>query len=122
VYAIADVHAGSYNPLADIAQPPGLGTFQGYAVYGEYLYLLDGEAYSSSNPPPGNAHVSSVSLNGGAFTRVPTNAGGSLTYREPEGMAVYQTVAGEVRLFLGFASGASGARRADIFYKNALVG
>jgi hypothetical protein len=66
--------------------------------------------------------VSSVRLNGGAFTRVPTNAGGSLTYREPEGMAVYQTVAGDVRLFLGFASGASGARRADIFYKNALVG
>jgi hypothetical protein len=37
----------------EAAQPPGLGTFQGYAVYGEYLYLLDGEAYSSSNPPPG---------------------------------------------------------------------
>ena len=50
-----------------------------------------------------------------------TNAGGSLDYREPEGMAVYRTVAGETRLFLGFASGAAGARRANIFYKNVLV-
>jgi hypothetical protein len=66
--------------------------------------------------------VSSVDLNGGgSFVRVRTNAGGSLDYREPEGMAVYRTVAGETRLFLGFASGASGARKANIFYKNVLV-
>jgi hypothetical protein len=122
VYTLADLHAGVYDRrLADLAQPAGLATFQGYAVYGEYLYMLDGEAYSSTNPPPGNAHVSSVSLNGGPVTRVPTNAGGSLTYREPEGMAVYRTVAGETRLFLGFASGATGKRRANIFYKNVLV-
>lgn len=122
VYTIADLRNGVYdNKLADIAQPAGLGTFQGYAVYGQYLYMLDGEAYSSTNPSPGNAHVSSVSLNGGTLTRVQTNAGGTLTYREPEGMAVYRTVDGETRLFLGFASGAAGARQANIFYKNALV-
>src|SRR5262249_38245779 len=64
VYPIADVHAGNYgNRLADIAQPAGLGTFQGYAIYGEYVYLIDGEAYSATNPPPGNAHVSSLNLN-----------------------------------------------------------
>lgn len=122
-YAIADVRDGVYDRvLADIAQPGGLGTFQGYAVYGQYVYMLDGEAYSDTNPPPGNAHVSSVDLNGGgSFTRVATNAGGSLDYREPEGMAVYRTVAGETRLFLGFASGSSGARQANIFYKNVLV-
>jgi hypothetical protein len=122
VYALADVHAGVYDRrLADLAQPAGMGTFQGYAVYGEYLYMLDGDAYSSTNPSPGNAHVSSVSLNGGPVTRVPTNAGTSLTYREPEGMAVYRTVAGETRLFLGFASGQAGNRRANIFYKNVVV-
>jgi len=122
VYTLADLRAGAYDRrLADLAQPSGMGTFQGYAVYGEYLYLLDGEAYSSTNPSPGNAHVSGISLNGGPVTRVPTNAGTSLTYREPEGMAVYRTVAGETRLFLGFASGEAGHRRANIFYKNVLV-
>jgi hypothetical protein len=122
-YDIADIRAGAYDRvLADIAQPSGLGTFQGYAVYGQYVYMLDGDPYSDSNPPPGNAHVSSVDLNGGgSFTRVQTNAGGSLDYREPEGMAVYRTVAGETRLFLGFASGGTGARLANMFYKNVLV-
>jgi hypothetical protein len=55
---------------------------------GQYLYMLDGDAYSDTNPSPGNAHVSSVNLNGGTLTRVQTNAGGTLSYREPEGMAV----------------------------------
>jgi hypothetical protein len=122
-YALADIRAGAYDrKLADIAQPAGLGTFQGYAVFGRYVYMLDGDSYSSSNPRPGNAHVSSVDLNGGgSFVRVPTNAGGSLDYREPEGMAVYRTAAGQTRLFLGFASGSTGARKANIFYKNVLV-
>jgi hypothetical protein len=94
VYDLADVRDGQYgNRLADIAQPGGLGTFQGYTVFGEYLYLLDGDAYSSGNPSPGNAHVSSVSLNSGVVTRVQINAGGTLTFREPEGMAVYRTAA-----------------------------
>ena len=122
VYTIADIRNRRYDrKLADIAQPAGLGTFQGYAVYGEYLYLLDGDTYSGTNPPPGNTHVSSVSLNSGQFIRVPTKAGGSLTHREHEGMAVYRTIAGQTRLFLGFASGPAGARRANIFYKNVLI-
>jgi hypothetical protein len=122
VYDIADVRNGVYDRrLADIAQPTGLGTFQGYTAYGEHLYLLDGNAYSDGNPDPGNTHVSSVSFNGGPLTRVITKAGRSLTYREPEGMAVYRTDAGETRLCLGFASGGPGARRANIFYKNVLV-
>jgi hypothetical protein len=121
-YNLADIRNGVYtNKLADIVQPGELGNFQGYAVYGQYLYLLDGDAYSTTNPPPGNAFVNSVNLNGGPLTRVPTNAGGSLDFREPEGMAVYRTVAGETRLFLGFASGPNGARRCNIFYKNVLV-
>lgn len=121
VYDLAAFRDGTAGPLADLAQPAGLGTFQGYTLYGEYLYMLDGEAYSDTNPPPGNSFVNSVNVNGGPLTRVATNAGGSLDYREPEGMAVYRTVAGETRLFLGFASGAAGARRANIFYKNVLV-
>lgn len=120
LYDLADVRSGVYTKLADIA-PPGSGTFQGYTIFGEYLYMLDGDAYDDkTNPPPGNAHVSCVSFNGGDPIRVPTNAGGSLTYREPEGMAVYRTDAGEPRLFLGFASG-DGPRFANLFYKNVLI-
>lgn len=126
-YNIADVRAGRYRRLADIAQPTQLKgkTFQGFTVFGDFLYMLDGTAYDTHkthkqyNPPPGNAHISSVNLNTGrSFIRAFTKAGGTLTYREPEGMAIYRTRAGETRLFLGFASGKSGDRRANIFYKN----
>ncbi len=41
--------------------------------------------------------------------------------REPEGLAIYRTAAGEARLFIGFATGVEGDRRSSIFYKNALV-
>jgi hypothetical protein len=127
VYDLADVANGDYsNRLADIAQPSGLGTFQGYTMYGSYLYLYDGEAYGTTNPAPpdgdGNTYVTSVDVNTGAVVqRFLSKAGSTLSYREPEGMAIYQTVAGETRLFLGFASGATGSRQCNMFYKNALV-
>ncbi|KAK4137501.1 hypothetical protein BT67DRAFT_438761 [Trichocladium antarcticum] len=50
-----------------------------------------------------------------------TSAGKTLTFREPEGMAVYRTAAGQVRLFLGIGSGTAGDRRSNLFYKNVLV-
>lgn len=119
------------HPLANVAQPTDLGTFQGYTIYGEYLYLLEGDAYSNTNPPPsdcgsatiaGNSRITSVHLNTGQVQqhRVPTKAACTLSYREPEGMAIYRTVGGETRLFFGFASGGSGARRCNVLYKNAL--
>ncbi|MGH3392968.1 MAG: teichoic acid biosynthesis protein C, partial [Actinomadura sp.] len=127
-YRITDLNDRRYDrKLADIAQtrpqrPPAPSpTFQGFAVYGQYVYMLDGDSYDKV-PEPGNAFVSSIDLNGsGSFDRVPTNAGGSLDHREPEGMAVYRTVDDETRLFLGFASGEPDDRRANIFYKNVLV-
>lgn len=127
VYDLAAAASGDFSDkLADIAQPGGLGTFQGYTLYGSYLYLYDGTAYGTANPAPpdgdGNTYVTSVDVNTGTVVqRFLTKAGSTLTYREPEGMAIYQTVAGETRLFLGFASGGTGARRCNIFYKNALV-
>jgi hypothetical protein len=122
VYDLADVNAGDYTPLVDIAQPAGLGTFQGYTIYGEFLYTIDGTAYDTSNPAPGNTFVTCVDLNTGAVVdREFTQAGSTLSYREPEGLAIYRTAAGETRLFLGFASGESGGRMANLFYKNVLV-
>ncbi|KAJ5294228.1 hypothetical protein PENANT_c028G07517 [Penicillium antarcticum] len=97
-------------------------TFQGYAAYGEYIYLLTGTSYDVAGGAV-NSEVTSVNMNTGAVVQGPTltKAGSTLTFREPEGLAIYQTVAGEVRLFLGFASGKARDRRSSLFYKNALI-
>lgn len=124
VYDLAAATNGNFaSPLATFAQPD-LGTrkFQGYTAYGSYLYLLTGHSYEE-NGNVGDSEITSVNMNTGAISQGPvlTNAGSTLTFREPEGLAVYQTVGGEIRLFLGFASGAAGDRRSNLFYKNVLV-
>ncbi|REE95831.1 teichoic acid biosynthesis protein C [Thermomonospora umbrina] len=123
VYNLADVKARRYDRrLADVALPSQGGeTFQGYALYGRYLYTFHGNEYGEENPPPGNARLSTIDLNTGRRVAGPTltKAGRSLTHREPEGLAVYRTGRGEVRLFLGIASGRVGHRRANLFYKDA---
>lgn len=124
VYDLAAATNGNFtSPLANFAQPD-LGTrkFQGYAAHGSYLYLLTGHSY----PETGNvvdSEVTSVNMNTGAIVQGPliTNAGSTLTFREPEGLAVYKTAGGEIRLFLGFASGEAGDRRSNLFYKNILI-
>ena len=125
VYDLADVKARRYDKrLVDIAQPSQGGeTFQGYALYGQYLYTLYGEAYSASNPPPGNTMLSAIDLNSGKRVAGPTRteAGRSLEFREPEGLAIFRTAGGEMRLFIGFASQGRGDRRSNLFYKNVLV-
>ncbi|MFE9580510.1 hypothetical protein ACFYO1_29300 [Nocardia sp. NPDC006044] len=121
VFDLKDVEAGGATRLFDIASPDGLGTFQGYTAFGTYLYLLTGNAYGDSNPAPGNAFITCVDLRTGAqVQRELTQAGKSLDYREPEGMAI-QIVAGRPRLCFGFASGVEKARLASIFYKSELV-
>ncbi|OAX79710.1 hypothetical protein ACJ72_05971 [Emergomyces africanus] len=114
------------KPLANFKQP-GLDkfkskVFQGYAAYGSFLYIMTGTSYEA-NGGVVNSQVASIDMNTGKFVQGPTmtKAGGSLQYREPEGMAVYKTKAGQVRLFLGFATGKGGDRRSSLFYKNALV-
>lgn len=114
------------KPLVNFKQP-GLDkfkskVFQGYAVYGSYFYILTGTSYDASGGVV-NSQVASIDMNTGKIVQGPTmtKAGVSLPFREPEGMAVYKTKAGEVRLFLGFATGKSGDRRSSLFYKNALI-
>ncbi|GAA3543602.1 hypothetical protein GCM10022419_024730 [Nonomuraea rosea] len=119
-YELASVTAGAPQKLYDIAQPTGLGTFQGYAAYGNFVYLLTGNSYDLS-PPPGNTYLTCLDLRTGEqVQRAHSVAGQSLDFREPEGMAV-QIVSGAPRLCLGLASGVAGARKASIFYKSELV-
>ncbi|HEU5031046.1 MAG TPA: teichoic acid biosynthesis protein C [Spirillospora sp.] len=124
VWKLSDVKARNYGAkLVDIAQPATVKPdFQGYTLYGRYLYLFNGTAYSASNPKPGNSYVSAVDLNTGKVVGKPvfTQAGSTLSYREPEGLAIYKA-GSQLRLFLGFASGSSGARQANLFYKKDLV-
>lgn len=123
VYNLADATKGNFTkPLANFKQPTPktLGTrFQGYTAYGQYLYLLTGDSYDESGGKV-NSEVTSIDMSTGIVKQGPvlTKAGSTLKFREPEGLAIYQTASGEVRLFLGFASGDPGDRRSNLFYKN----
>ncbi|WP_327129592.1 phage baseplate protein [Streptomyces sp. NBC_01727] len=124
VFPLAEATEGNFShPIFDIAQPAELAgvVFQGYTLYGDYLYTLDGTAYGSTNPAPGNANVSVIDLRtGNLVQRVLTRAGGSLTYREPEGMTV-STIQGKPRLYFGFASETGSPRLTNVFYKKVMV-
>jgi len=121
VFSLAALKAGTATKLHDAAQPSGLGTFQGYAAYGDYVYVLTGNNYSATNPAPGNTYLTCIDLRtGDQVQRARSMAGKSLDFREPEGMGI-QIVSGAPRLCLGLASGVSGARKASIFYKSELV-
>ncbi|PKS08135.1 hypothetical protein jhhlp_005410 [Lomentospora prolificans] len=126
VFDLAAAAKGDFsNPLVNFPQPlpTTRGTrFQGYTAYGQYLYLLWGDSYTDSGGVL-NSEVASVNMNTGEIKQGPllTKAGSTLDFREPEGLAIYETAAGQVRLFLGFASGESGDRRSNLFYKNVTI-
>ncbi|MFD7322670.1 teichoic acid biosynthesis protein C [Streptomyces sp. NPDC059875] len=126
VYDLQSVENGDFSaPLVDFQQPTISGTPQGYTLYGSYMYYLTGDAYPVPGTPvgDGNTYVTSIDINTGTVKQGPvlTKAGSTLHHREPEGLAIYRTDAGEARLFIGFATGVEGDRRSSIFYKNALI-
>ncbi|MGW1889085.1 phage baseplate protein [Streptomyces sp. NPDC002004] len=127
VYDLTAATNGNFgSPLANFKQPalPTMSqTFQGYTAYGQYLYVMTGDSKDVTGEDNINSEITTINMNTGAIAQAPvfTQAGSTLTFREPEGLAIYQTVGGEVRLFLGFASGVSGDRRSNLFYKNVLV-
>ena len=125
-FAIDKARKGDFStPLYNVPQPALKGrsdVFQGYVAYGSYVYMLSGTS-NDINKGKLDSEVTSVDVNTGKIQQGPvfTEAGKSLVFREPEGMGVYTTAAGEPRLFLGFASGKAGDRRCNLFYKNVLV-
>jgi hypothetical protein len=107
LYDLAAVKAGRTTPLRDIDFAFPFGVLQGWCTFGSYLYILAGEPYSVSNPPPGNATLWCLDWNNGAVVeRHPSTAFTGLEYREPEGLAI-QIVDGVPRLCLGFGSAVS---------------
>ena len=125
VYPLSAFTTRSFgSPLVDFKQPTISGIPQGYTLYGSYMYYLTGDPYPGDGTPigVGNTYVS-IDINTGTVKERPvlTKAGLTLHHREPEGLAIYQTDAGEARLFIGFATGKEGDRRSSIFYKKALI-
>lgn len=120
VFRLADAVRAAQNQVApervaDFPQPPGLGTFQGYALLGDVVYVYDGNAYGSTNPPPGNAFLGAVDVASGRLVeRRLVMAADELPFREPEGLAIGRLPGGKPFLGLGFASGVAGDRRATI--------
>ncbi|WP_234425770.1 phage baseplate protein [Streptomyces kebangsaanensis] len=120
---------------------------QGFASVGRYLYMLHGNSYGStqtingqtvviSQTGQGNTFLSCLDLATGDFAPAApspwvnsvnpchTKAAYTLEYREPEGLAVYVPDIDQPGVFslgMGFASGASGARRASIYGKSVLI-
>ncbi|MEU2061671.1 Teichoic acid biosynthesis protein C (Precursor) [Streptomyces sp. NPDC013455] len=124
VWDLAAFTARDYaSPLADFPQtgahPDPGAPFQGFALHGDHLYQLAGNAYDARTNPPaghGNTYLSCLDVRTGELLeRRRTEAAHSLDHREPEGLAVRST--GTPRLYLGFASGQEGARRFSIYYK-----
>jgi hypothetical protein len=126
VYSLAAAAAGDYSTvLASFKQPaltPGID-FQGWALYGSYAYFWEGEAYPGEpDETKATSKMWCYDINQGQIVdSFLTLAGKSLTYREPEGMAVYGSTDATERLYFGFASGVTGDRRANLFYRNDLV-
>ncbi|MFH5187365.1 hypothetical protein ACHHV8_34975 [Paenibacillus sp. TAB 01] len=126
VYELAKVKQHVYEPIADVPQP-SVGTFQGFASYGGYLYLLEGTSYGSSGStaPVGNTYITAVNLGTGAVAdKQLISAGNSLTFREPEGMAIHLPNAKhpqKAELSFGFASSFTPLRLANIYSLNRLL-
>lgn len=131
VFDLAAVKARNYTPLATIDQPAVVAAqrpFQGYTSFGRYLYMLEGSAYGtydSVQEEHGNTYLTTVDLGTGAVVqRAWSQAGYSLSFREPEGMAVQLTNPADAttaRLCFGFASRNAPNRLASIYYKDKLV-
>jgi hypothetical protein len=126
LFDLDQVNQGNYEPIADVLQPQ-LGTFQGFASYGEYLYLLEGNAYGSSGSaaPDGNTYITSVNWNNGKVVDKELFLGGtSLSFREPEGLAIRipdTRHPHKAQLGVGFASNFTPNRWGNIYYIDQLV-
>jgi hypothetical protein len=126
VYSLAAARAGDFSTVLASFKQPALTAgidFQGWALYGSYAYFWEGEAYPGEpDETQATSKLWCYDINAGALVdSFLTLAGKSLTYREPEGMAVYGSADATARLYFGFASGVTGDRRANLFYRNTLV-
>ncbi|MGM0805608.1 MAG: Tat pathway signal sequence domain protein [Bacillota bacterium] len=126
VFSLDDVKEGRYVPAADVVQP-SLGTFQGFASYGSFLYLLEGNAYGSNGSvaPTGNTYITVVNLeNGEVVDRELFTGGQDLSFREPEGLGIRVPDIRhphKAQLYVGFASNFTPNRLSNLLYIDELM-
>ncbi|MGY4772537.1 phage baseplate protein [Kribbella sp. CWNU-51] len=126
VYSLAAARLGNFShALASFKQPTmteGID-FQGWALYGSYVYLWEGEAYAgASDPELATSKLWCYDINTGEVVQsVRILDGAELVYREAEGVGVHVDSWGRPKLCFGFASGVTGDRRVSLFYRNKLV-
>ena len=126
VYSLAAARVGNFSRvLASFKQPTMTAgiDFQGWALYGSYVYLWEGEAYAGTpDPALATSKLWTYDINSGEVVEsLQILDGADLVYREAEGVGVYVDHLGCPRLCFGFASGVTGDRRANLFYRNTLV-
>ncbi|MEU8222578.1 hypothetical protein [Kribbella sp. NPDC048915] len=126
VYALTAARAGDFSrPLASFKQPAMTAgiDFQGWALYGSYVYLWEGEKHLGElDPATATSKLWAYDITKGEVVEsVKILDGPDLLYREAEGVGVHIDRFGHPRLCFGFASGETGARRANLFYRSALV-
>lgn len=125
VYDLSQAMGNFGALLARFPQPAvsdGPVTFLGYAILGQYLYTLDRAARAHGSDI--DTYVTRIDMNTGCVqrrsrARVPAWS----IFREPEGMAIYRTRDGRVRLFIGLGSRTSldGPKRyANLYYNDVL--
>ncbi|WP_068775871.1 hypothetical protein [Paenibacillus sp. FJAT-26967] len=126
VYDLEAVKRNEYAAIADVPQP-SVGTFQGFASYGGYLYLLEGTSYGSAGSvaPTGNTYLTSVDLQTGRVVdKQLITAGSDLSFREPEGLAIRipdPSHSQKAQLGIGFASNFTPTRLANIYVLDRLL-
>ncbi|WP_425824832.1 teichoic acid biosynthesis protein C [Streptomyces fractus] len=121
VYDLTDFTAGVMKPLYDVSRAGFASdeTFQGYTLFGPYIYQITGNPYpeiaGESDPTGGgNTYLSAIDIQSGELAgRRKVTAAPALSYREPEGVAV--TTASGGALCTGFASGTGGARLFSVY-------
>jgi hypothetical protein len=126
VYSLAAARQGNFSHvLASFKQPTmteGID-FQGWALYGSYVYLWEGEAYAGApDPDLATSKLWCYDINTGQVVEsVRILDGADLVYREAEGVGVHVDLWGRPKLYFGFASGITGDRRISLFSRDKLV-
>jgi hypothetical protein len=111
LYALDAFRARNYRPLYRRTETGISHRYQGHAHYFDQVYRLEGRSGGVTAAP---TYVSSFDLpTGRTVQRTRNDAAPTLTFREPEGIAVQRTT--PPRLHTGFADGPAGARNISLY-------
>ena len=117
LYGLDAFRAGTYKALYDVVETGITDVFQGHAHFFDKVYRLEGRSGGVTTAP---TYVSCFDLRTGkVLQRSLTEAARSLTFREPEGLAVQ---GGAPRLHIGFADGPVGDRTVSLHYLEVPLG